>query len=65
MIFFIPINEIVTFNKTLENLSTPIVRLPYIDESSHENRVVVFQTCQKLEVHDEDNFVENKKGNII
>ena len=43
----ISINDIVTLNETIENLSAWIVKLTIIDGLLQENEVVIFQTCQK------------------
>ena len=39
------ISDIVTFNESLESLLTSILELTNIDESSHEDPVVIILTC--------------------
>ena len=37
-------NDIIALNEDLESLSTSIIELVNIDESSHENEIVIFIT---------------------
>ena len=41
-------NDIITFNKVLEFISTSIIKLVNIDESSHEEAVVILITNKYL-----------------
>ena len=45
-------NNTVTLNETLLKLSMPIVKLTKIDDSSHEDNVVIILTCIFLSMNE-------------
>ena len=58
-------NDIFTFNEALENLSTGIVELTKMDESSNEDGVGIILTWKSLEINKEKSVVEDYEGNTI
>ena len=58
----ISIHEIVAFNKSLENLTITTLELTNIYESSHEDGVVIFITCSKLEINEENDAIKYEEG---
>ena len=58
-------NVITIFNKYFEGLSTSIFTLNNIDESSHENGVMIFQTTGNLNQRSKNTFIVYYNINII
>ena len=57
-------NDIFTFNEELEILSMSVIELVYIDESSHEESIVIFIT--KTEFKKKNGFItEDEDGNFF
>ena len=58
-------NDMVTFNEELEFLSASIIELVNIDESSHENVIVIFTTTKNLNKTENNYVTEDDDGNMF